>query len=234
MKAFSVSRRQVRGQGMTEYIIIVALIAVALIATLALQRMPVDIFPQVGDPAIYVAQPYGGMDPAQMEGLLTNYYEYHFLYISGIHHVESRNVQGTALMRIDRADASGKMVFEAEGLRKAYGPRVVVAGFSTRIMRGDRVGLIGANGAGKTTTMRILSTLDLPTAGTVFLGGINVVEQPNDVRRRLAWMPDHFTPYKDTTVLQYLDFFARAQDLHGEERTRRLAEIAAYFFRTHT
>ena len=49
---------------------------------------------------VYVAQPYGGMDPAQMEGLITNYYEYHFLYINGIHHVESRNVQGTALMKL--------------------------------------------------------------------------------------------------------------------------------------
>jgi len=46
------------------------------------------------------SQPYGGMDPAQMEGLLTNYYEYHFLYISGIHHVESKNIQGSALMRL--------------------------------------------------------------------------------------------------------------------------------------
>jgi len=45
-------------------------------------------------------QPYGGMDPAQMEGLLTNYYEYHFLYISGIHHVESKNIQGVALMKL--------------------------------------------------------------------------------------------------------------------------------------
>jgi multidrug efflux pump subunit AcrB len=67
---------------------------------LPLKRMPVDIFPALNLPVIYVAQPYGGMDPAQMEGLLTNYYEYHFLYISGIHHVESRNVQGTALMKL--------------------------------------------------------------------------------------------------------------------------------------
>ena len=44
--------------------------------------------PALDLPVIYVAQPYGGMDPAQMEGLLTNYYEYHFLYITGIHHVE--------------------------------------------------------------------------------------------------------------------------------------------------
>lgn len=67
---------------------------------LPLKRMPVDIFPALNLPVIYVCQPYGGMDPAQMEGLLTNYYEYHFLYISGIHHVESKNVQGTALMKL--------------------------------------------------------------------------------------------------------------------------------------
>ena len=80
--------------------IVVALIAVALASVLAVQRMPVDIFPQVGDPAIYVAQPYGGMDPAQMEGLITNYYEYHFLYIAGIKQVESKNIQGVALMKL--------------------------------------------------------------------------------------------------------------------------------------
>ena len=67
---------------------------------LPLQRMKVDIFPALNLPVIYVCQPYGGMDPAQMEGLLTNYYEYHFLYISNIHHVESRNIQGTALMKL--------------------------------------------------------------------------------------------------------------------------------------
>ena len=76
--------------------VVVALIAIALCAFLAVQRMPVDIFPKVGDPAIYVAQPYGGMDPAQMEGYLTYYYEYHFLYITGIDHVESKSIQGAA------------------------------------------------------------------------------------------------------------------------------------------
>ena len=67
---------------------------------LPVPRMAVDIFPSLNLPVIYVCQPYGGMDPAQMEGLLTNYYEYHFLYISNIHHVESRNVQGMALMKL--------------------------------------------------------------------------------------------------------------------------------------
>ncbi len=78
----------------------VALVAIALFAVLAVRRMPVDIFPQVGDPAIYVAQPYSGMDPAQMEGYLTFYYEYHFLYITGIDHVESKSIQGASLMKL--------------------------------------------------------------------------------------------------------------------------------------
>ena len=80
--------------------VMVALVAVALGCVLAIRKMPVDIFPTLDLPVIYVAQPYGGMDPAQMEGYLANYYEYHFLYITGIHHVESRNIQGTSLMKL--------------------------------------------------------------------------------------------------------------------------------------
>src|ERR1700731_108885 len=75
-------------------------VAVALVGFLALDRMARDIFPDLGVPTIYVAQPYGGMDPGQMEGFITNYYEYHFLYITGIHHVESKNIQGMALMKL--------------------------------------------------------------------------------------------------------------------------------------
>src|SRR5215472_17299689 len=80
--------------------ILVAVLAVVSGAYLATRRMKADIFPQLGAPAIYVAQPYGGMDPAQMEGLLTYYYEYHFLYITGIEHVESKNIQAIALMKL--------------------------------------------------------------------------------------------------------------------------------------
>src|SRR5215831_6343859 len=82
------------------FTVMVLVVAVALGSGLAVYRMPVDIFPNLDLPVIYVSQPYGGMDPAQMEGLLTNYYEYHFLYIGGIHHVESKNIQGVALMKL--------------------------------------------------------------------------------------------------------------------------------------
>src|ERR1700712_2928216 len=80
--------------------ILVAVAAILLGSYLAIQRMPADIFPEVGAPAIYVAKPYGGMDPSQMEGYLTYYYEYHFLYIAGIEHVESKSIQGASLMKL--------------------------------------------------------------------------------------------------------------------------------------
>src|SRR5437870_10167727 len=78
----------------------VGIVGVVLGAVLAVVRMPIDIFPDLNTPVIYVAQPYGGMDPQQMEGFITNYYEYHFLYITGIDHVESKSIQGVALMKL--------------------------------------------------------------------------------------------------------------------------------------
>ena len=80
--------------------VMVVIISVLLAAVLAWREMPRDIFPTLGIPTIYVAQPYGGMDPAQMEGYLTYYYEYHFLYITGIEHVESKSIQGASIVKL--------------------------------------------------------------------------------------------------------------------------------------
>ena len=80
--------------------ILVAVIAVALTAVFAVSRMRADIFPDLDLPVIYVAQPYGGMSPAQMEGYITYYYEYHFLYVNGIESVESKSIQNTSLLKL--------------------------------------------------------------------------------------------------------------------------------------
>jgi len=122
--------------------ILVAVFAAALCSLLALERMPVDIFPQVGDPAIYVAQPYGGMDPSQMEGFLTYYYEYHFLYITGIEHVESKSIQGVALMKLvfhpdtDMNNAMAQTVGYVNRAR-AFMPPGAVPPFITRFDAGS-------------------------------------------------------------------------------------------------
>jgi multidrug efflux pump subunit AcrB len=80
--------------------VVVVIVGVVIGAVIALGQMARDVFPSLGVPTIYVAQPFGGMDPAQMEGFLTYYYEYHFLYITGIEHVESKSIQGAALIKL--------------------------------------------------------------------------------------------------------------------------------------
>ncbi len=81
----------------TTLVIVLGLAATGILGGL---RMKADIFPALNLPVVYVCQPYGGMDPQQMEGLIANFYEYHFLYINGIHHVESKSIQGVSLMKL--------------------------------------------------------------------------------------------------------------------------------------
>jgi ATP-binding cassette subfamily F protein uup len=83
---------------------------------------------------------------------------------------ERRSRAGNVRLNIDSADASGKMVFEAENITFAYDGTPIVKSFSTRIMRGDRIGLIGPNGAGKTTLLRLLLGELPPTTGEVRRG----------------------------------------------------------------
>jgi multidrug efflux pump subunit AcrB len=80
--------------------VVVAVVSVGLLAIFGVSRMRIDIFPDLNLPVIYVAQPYGGMSPAQMEGYLVFYYEYHFLYIDGIQSVESKSIQNTGLLKL--------------------------------------------------------------------------------------------------------------------------------------
>lgn len=113
-------------------------------------------------------------------------------------------------------------------LRRSFGSLHAVDGVSFEIPAGQVTGFVGANGAGKTTTMRILATLDPPTAGSAKIHGLDVVERPAEVRKRIGWMPDQFGTYENMTVIEYLDFFARAYGYRGEERLTRVTEILEF------
>lgn len=99
---------------------------------------------------------------------------------------------------------------------------------SFEVYAGEVFGYIGPNGAGKTTSMRILATLDEPSAGDAFVDGFSVVEDPDRVRRRLGFMPDYFGTYQNVNVLEYLDFFARAYGLVGRERLNAIGEVMEF------
>jgi multidrug efflux pump subunit AcrB len=121
--------------------VLVAVTAVALTAVFAVARMRIDIFPDLDLPVIYVAQPYGGMSPAQMEGYITYYYEYHFLYINGIESVESKSIQNNALLKLtfhpgtDMAQAIAEVISYVNRAR-AFMPPGTVGPFVMRFDAG--------------------------------------------------------------------------------------------------
>jgi multidrug efflux pump subunit AcrB len=121
--------------------VLVAAVAIALTSAFATTRMRADIFPDLDLPVIYVAQPYGGMSPAQMEGYITYYYEYHFLYINGIESVESKSIQNTSLLKLtfhagtDMAEAMAQTIGYVNRAR-AFMPPGTVGAFVMRFDAG--------------------------------------------------------------------------------------------------
>ncbi len=113
-------------------------------------------------------------------------------------------------------------------LHRSFGSLKAVDDVSFSVEKGQVVGFVGANGAGKTTTMRIIATLDYPNRGTARIGGIDVLQYPGKVRSKIGWMPDNFGTYDHMTVIEYLDFFARALGYKGAERLERVGEVMAF------
>jgi ABC-2 type transport system ATP-binding protein len=117
------------------------------------------------------------------------------------------------------------VVIEIEDLYKYYGERRAVGPLSFAIEAGEIVGLLGLNGAGKTTTLRILACDLLPSSGTVKVDGLDVVENPHEVRSRIGYLPDTPPLYGDMTVRAYLHFAARLRGLSYDVADKRVAEV---------
>ena len=122
--------------------VLVAVLAIVFFSTLAIRNMKIDIFPTPALPAIYVAQPYGGLSPEQMEGLVASYYEYHFLYVTGVKSVESKSIQGATLIKMqfqedtDMSQAMAEVVGYVNRSR-AFMPPGTVPPFITRFDAGS-------------------------------------------------------------------------------------------------
>ena len=109
-------------------------------------------------------------------------------------------------------------VLIVKGLTKRYPGASVeaVSDLSFSLPKGSICGFIGPNGAGKTTTMRICSTLELPDSGEAFVDGYSVLSHPDEVRRRIGFMPDAFPIDPTIQVRDMLEFFGRAHGLWGQ------------------
>ncbi len=121
-----------------------------------------------------------------------------------------------------------RAALEVRSIVKRFGAFTAVDRASFAVERGSIVGFIGPNGAGKTTTMRCCATLDLPDSGDVLVDGHSVLDEPRRARARLGFMPDSYGAYPNTTVADYLDFYARAYGLRGAARKQTIAGVVDF------
>ena len=123
---------------------------------------------------------------------------------------------------------TGSSMISLRRVFRFFGKTRAVDDVSFDVKQGEVCGYIGPNGAGKTTSMRILATLDVPSAGDAFIDGLSVVNDPDRVRSRLGFMPDYFGTYRSVDCREYLDFFARSYGLTGAERLRSIKRVMSF------
>jgi len=116
-------------------------------------------------------------------------------------------------------------MLRVENLRKDYPGLTALKGISFHLDKGDVFGFIGPNGAGKTTTIKICATLLQPTAGTVYVDGLDVTRFTEEVRGLFGYMPDSFGVYDDLTVWEYLDFFSAAYHIPRARRRGIIEDV---------
>ncbi len=116
-------------------------------------------------------------------------------------------------------------VISVEGLTKRFGDFVAVDGITFEVKAGDIVGYLGPNGSGKTTTIRMLCGLLHPTAGTARILGLDIIKNPEEVKRQIGYMSQKFALYDDLTVRENLEFYSGVYEVPEQREKQRLAEI---------
>jgi ABC-2 type transport system ATP-binding protein len=116
-------------------------------------------------------------------------------------------------------------VVSVENLWIRYGKFVAVKGISFAIPRGEVFGFIGPNGAGKSSTIRVLATLQEQFEGTVKVNGVDVRQDPDQIRWMMGYVPDFFGVYEDLTAREYLSFFAAAYRIAPRKRPRLIDDV---------
>lgn len=110
-------------------------------------------------------------------------------------------------------------------LRKSFNNKLVIKGISFSAQQGEIVGFLGPNGAGKTTTMRMITGFLTPSAGTVNINGVDLTEDPVQVKRNLGYLPEGAPSYHDSTVCDYLKFIAKLRGYTGSQLNNCLDRV---------
>lgn len=111
-------------------------------------------------------------------------------------------------------------MLQINNLYKSFGKFNAVDNLTLHIKKGEIFGFVGHNGAGKTTTMKITAGLLAPSAGSVYIDGINALSERNKVKRKIGYMPDFFGVYDNLKAIEYMEFYAAMYGIRGEEATK--------------
>jgi len=117
------------------------------------------------------------------------------------------------------------MNISVENLTKTYGPQNAVDDISFTVNTGEILGFLGPNGAGKTTTMKIITCYMAPSQGTVRVGDYSIGEHPDQIKKRIGYLPEHNPIYKDMPVIEYLQFVAKLQGMAKSEIPQRIKRM---------
>src|ERR1700757_1966581 len=110
-------------------------------------------------------------------------------------------------------------------LTKRYARNTAVDHISFEVQKGQIVGFLGPNGAGKTTTMRILTCFMPPTSGTATVAGFDVLEHPEEVKKRIGYLPETPPLYAEMTTAEYLTFVGRLKGIAGADLRDRVDAV---------
>jgi ABC-2 type transport system ATP-binding protein len=118
-------------------------------------------------------------------------------------------------------------VIEVTNLVRRYGPHIAVNHANFKIEKGEIVGFLGPNGAGKSTTMNILTGYLSSTEGTVKVGGMDILEHPMEIKKKIGYLPENPPLYMDMTVSDYLSFTGDIKKIPKSEKQDRMNRIMA-------
>src|SRR6266700_2237863 len=121
-------------------------------------------------------------------------------------------------------------MIRVQKLSKSFGPKVAVNSVSFTVERGEVLGFLGPNGAGKSTTMRMITGFIPPSAGTVRIGELDMIEQPIAAKRLIGYLPENAPAYTDMTVYGFLNFTAELRGLRGDDRKKAIHRVVEMCF----
>ena len=113
-------------------------------------------------------------------------------------------------------------MIQVENLRKLFGAKAAVDGISFKVEKGEVLGFLGPNGAGKSTTMRMVTGYFSPTSGSVSVGGVDMLENPELAKRSLGYLPENAPLYSDMSVTGFLGFCAELRGLYGAAKSKAI------------